>query len=54
MVPNVARSGGVKSDLLFDILKRFREAGIVLAAAGRSDIWVHNADEKSASEGVKA
>ena len=54
MVPNVARSGGVKSDILFDILKRFREASIVLAAAGRSDIWVHNADEKPASEGIKA
>jgi small-conductance mechanosensitive channel len=53
MVPNVARSGGVKSDIYFDILKRFREAGIVLAAAGRSDVWLHNADEKPSADAAK-
>ncbi len=49
VVPNVARGGGVKSDIHFDILKRFRDMGITLSAAGRSDIWVHNADEKPPS-----
>jgi len=54
MVANVARTGSVKSDIYFDVLKRFKEAGITLAAAGRPEMWVHNADEKPASPSAKA
>jgi small-conductance mechanosensitive channel len=46
-VPNVARGGGVKSDIYFEIFKRFQAAGVEMPAA-RSDLWVHNVQEKSA------
>jgi small-conductance mechanosensitive channel len=48
MVPNVARAGSVKSDIYFDVLKRLKDAGIVLAAANRPEMWIHNADANKA------
>jgi len=52
VVPNVARGGGVKSDIYFDIFKRFKQAGIEMPAA-RSDLWVHNVQDKSAPSAEK-
>ena len=41
----------VKSDLYFEILKRFRAAGVVVPAAARNGLWVHNVEDKPASPG---
>jgi small-conductance mechanosensitive channel len=54
VVPNVARGGAVKSDIYFHIFKRFADAGILMPAAARNDIWVHPIDDAPASAGDKA
>ena len=45
VVPNVARGGTVKSDIYFEIFKRFAEAGIMMPAAGRNSVWVHSVED---------
>jgi len=51
VVPNVARAGGVKSDIYFDVLRRFRAAGIRLAGATRNEIRLRRADDGEPAKG---
>jgi small-conductance mechanosensitive channel len=45
VVPNVARAGGVQSDIYFDVLRRFRTAGIKLAGTAQQEFWLRSSKD---------